>query len=124
MERKRSGSFRHEKQPESKGKPMTRRTEQHDPELAALMRLRDEDIDTSDIPEVRDWSKAVVGKFYRPIKEPVTLRLDVDLLAWLKSEGPDYQTRINALLREVMNGTSGVKPHNGSRGKHRTTRSR
>jgi uncharacterized protein (DUF4415 family) len=102
---------------------MKRRTEQHDPELAALMRLRDEDIDTSDIPEVRDWSKAVVGKFYRPIKEPVTLRLDVDLLAWLKSEGPGYQTRINTLLREVMNGTSSVKPHNGSRGKRRTTRS-
>jgi hypothetical protein len=38
------------------------------------MRLRDEDIDTSDIPEARNWSKAVVGKFYRPLKEPITIR--------------------------------------------------
>ena len=73
-----------------------------DPELEALLRLRDEDIDTSDIPEITDWSKAVVGKFYRPIKSPVTLRLDSDVLAWLKRSGPGYQTRINALLRQAM----------------------
>lgn len=64
--------------------------------------MRDNDIDTSDIPEVRDWSKAVVGKFYRPLKEPITLRLDADVLAWLKSSGPGYQTRINTLLRQLM----------------------
>jgi uncharacterized protein (DUF4415 family) len=73
-----------------------------DPELEALMRLRDEDIDTSDIPEITDWSKAVVGRFYRPLKEPVTLRLDADIIAWLKSEGRGYQTRINTLLRTAM----------------------
>ncbi len=44
----------------------------------------------------------MVGKFYRPIKEPVTLRLDADIIAWLKSGGPGYQTRINALLRTAM----------------------
>jgi uncharacterized protein (DUF4415 family) len=66
------------------------------------VRLRDGDIDTSDIPEVKDWSRAVVGKFYRPIKEPVTIRLDADVLDWLKSQGPGYQTRINSLLRGVM----------------------
>ncbi|HXJ05891.1 MAG TPA: BrnA antitoxin family protein [Candidatus Acidoferrum sp.] len=75
-----------------------------DPELQALLRLRDEDIDTSDIPEITDWSKAVVGKFYRPIKSPVTIRLDADVLAWLKRSGPGYQTRINALLRQAMHG--------------------
>jgi len=73
-----------------------------DPELEALLRLRDEDIDTSDIPEITDWSKAVVGKFYRPIKSSVTIRLDADVLAWLKRSGPGYQTRINALLRQAM----------------------
>jgi len=73
-----------------------------DPELEALVRLRDQDIDTSDIPEITDWSKAVVGKFYRPIKSPVTIRLDADVLAWLKRSGPGYQTRINALLRQAM----------------------
>ena len=66
--------------------------------------MKDEDIDTSDIPEIKDWSKAVVGKFYRPIKEPVTVRLDSDVVAWLKSAGPGYQTRINALLRRAMVG--------------------
>jgi uncharacterized protein (DUF4415 family) len=76
--------------------------EQQDRELAALLRMRDEDIDTSDIPEVTDWSKAVVGKFYRPIKEPVTLRMDVDVLARLKAAGPGYQTRINTLLRAAV----------------------
>ncbi len=81
-------------------------TERQDEDLAALVRLRDEEIDTSDIPEVKDWSKAVVGKFFRPIKEPVTLRIDADVLAWLKSEGPGYQTRINTLLREAMTGRS------------------
>jgi uncharacterized protein (DUF4415 family) len=77
--------------------------------LAALVRLRDEDIDTADVPEVKDWTRAVVGRFYRPIKEPVTIRLDADVLDWLKSQGPGYQTRINALLREVMDSKPGVR---------------
>ena len=71
-------------------------------ELRALTQLRDCQIDTSDIPELTDWSKAVVGKFYRPLKEPVTIRLDADIVAQLKAEGPGYQTRINALLRQSM----------------------
>jgi len=70
-----------------KEKHRKRRAAQEDRELAALVQLRDEDIDTSDIPEVRDWSKAVVGSFYRPIKEPVTIRIDSDVLAWLKLGG-------------------------------------
>jgi uncharacterized protein (DUF4415 family) len=71
-------------------------------EIRALKRLKDSDIDLSDIPEIKDWSKAVVGKFYRPIKKSLTIRLDADVLAWLKSEGKGYQTRINDLLREAM----------------------
>jgi uncharacterized protein (DUF4415 family) len=82
---------------------------QTDAELHALMELRDDEIDTSDIPETLNWSGAVPGRFYRPIKEPVTLRLDVDVIGWVKSEGPGYQTRINALLRKCMLGT--VAPH-------------
>jgi uncharacterized protein (DUF4415 family) len=79
-----------------------------DSELAALVQMRDEDIDTSDIPETTDWSKAVVGKFYRPIKELVSLRIDVDVLSWLRREGPGYQTRINSLLRAAMTNSSRV----------------
>lgn len=71
-------------------------------ELVALARMPDDKIDLSDAPEVRDWRGAVVGKFYRPIKKPVTIRVDADVLAWLKRQGSGYQTRINKLLREAM----------------------
>ena len=70
--------------------------------MEALAKLPDDEIDFSDIPEQLDWSDAVRGKFYRPGKEPVTLRLDSDVLAWFKSKGPGYQTRINATLRRAM----------------------
>lgn len=71
-------------------------------ELRALGRMKDEDIDLSDIPEKLDWSNAVVGKFYRPMKKSLTIRIDADVLAWLKSQGKGYQTRINSYLREAM----------------------
>jgi uncharacterized protein (DUF4415 family) len=71
-------------------------------ELAALPALRDEEIDLTDLPEVLDWSGAVVGKYYRPIKKSLTIRLDADVLAWLKAQGRGYQTRINKLLRVAM----------------------
>jgi uncharacterized protein (DUF4415 family) len=45
---------------------------------------------------------AEVGSLYRPIKKPVTLRIDADVLAWFKKQGPGYQTRINRALRKVM----------------------
>jgi uncharacterized protein (DUF4415 family) len=73
-------------------------------ELAALARMPDDKIDLTDAPEVREWRGAVVGKFYRPIKSPVTIRVDADVLAWLKRQGRGYQTRINKLLREAMEG--------------------
>lgn len=71
-------------------------------ELAALAALRDDQIDLTDLPEVLDWSGAVVGKYYRPIKKSLTIRLDADVLAWLKAQGRGYQTRINLLLRAAM----------------------
>jgi len=71
-------------------------------ELETLATMPDEEIDTSDIPEITDWSKAVVGRFYRPVKETVTIRLDADVLHWLKTGGKGYQTRVNTILRAVM----------------------
>jgi uncharacterized protein (DUF4415 family) len=69
-------------------------------ELAARS---DREIDLSDIPEIREIpSDAVIGKFYRPKKEIVTIRLDADVLAWLKASGGGYQTRINSFLRQQM----------------------
>ena len=70
--------------------------------ISALKRMRDRDINLTDIPEIRDWSKAVVGRFYRPIKESLTIRVDADVLAWLRSKGKGYHTRINTILREAM----------------------
>ena len=46
--------------------------------------------------------KGVVGHLYRPIKRPVTMRLDADVIAWLKQGGPGYQTKANWLLRREM----------------------
>ncbi len=71
-------------------------------EIRALLRMKDGEIDTTDIPPVLDWSLAVVGRFYRPIKKPLTIRLDADVLARLKGAGSGYQTRINALLRSAL----------------------
>jgi len=73
-------------------------------EIERLRRLKDDEIDFSDIPEKVDWSKAVKGKFYRPVKESLTIRLDADILAQLRSQGKGYQTRINTLLRESLDG--------------------
>jgi uncharacterized protein (DUF4415 family) len=47
-------------------------------------------------------SMADVMEFYKPIKKPVTLRLDADVLAWFRRDGRKYQTRINSALRKVM----------------------
>lgn len=72
-------------------------------ELLALDELADEDIDLSDIPEITDWSGAERGKFYRPVKQQITLRIDADVIAWFKAQAPQgrgYQTNINQALRE------------------------
>ena len=66
--------------------------------------MPDDQIDYSDIPPLSDefWEKAVRNPFYRPTKTSTTVRVDSDVLAWLKSKGKGYQTRINAILREAM----------------------
>ena len=69
-------------------------------QLAILDKVRDEDIDLSDIPEILDLSEAEMGKFYRPKKRPMTLRLDADLVEWFKHNHPKYQRAINTVLRE------------------------
>jgi uncharacterized protein (DUF4415 family) len=73
-------------------------------ELAALAALPDRRIDLSDIPELppEAWKNAVRGRFYRPIKQAISLRVDADVVAWLKKSGKGYQTRANRILRERM----------------------
>ena len=74
-------------------------------ELKSLAALRDAAIDTSDAPELPDWSGAKRGLFYRPVKQQLTLRLDADVIAWFRKHtapGEGYQTRINRALREYV----------------------
>jgi uncharacterized protein (DUF4415 family) len=81
---------------------MKRLSRKQKKELQALSARPDSEIDLTDIPEIVDWSGAVVGRFYRPIKKSLTIRIDADVLAWLRSQGKGYQTRINQLLRAAM----------------------
>jgi len=71
-------------------------------ELAYLENLADEDIDLSDGPEITDWTGAERGKFYRPEKQAVTIRLDADVVDWFKGRETKYQTAVNRVLREYM----------------------
>jgi uncharacterized protein (DUF4415 family) len=79
-------------------------TEAERERLRALAAKPDGEIDTSEIPEWTEaqWKSAVRGRFYRPNKKQITAKVDADVLAWLKSEGKGYQTRINAILRREM----------------------
>lgn len=72
-------------------------------DLAALAKMPDKAIDTSDSPEIIDWTGAERGRFFRPIKKSVTIRLDADVLDWFKSQGGRYQTQVNKALRLYMN---------------------
>jgi uncharacterized protein (DUF4415 family) len=78
-------------------------------QLAALSAMAEEEIDTSDIPEVTDWSGAKRGLFYRPVKHQLTLRLDADVIDWFRREGTGYQSRMNAALREYVSQKSRKK---------------
>lgn len=71
-------------------------------ELAVIDAIADEDIDLTDAPEITDWTGFVRGKFYRPEKQAVTIRLDSDVVAWFKASEPKYQTAVNRVLREYM----------------------
>jgi uncharacterized protein (DUF4415 family) len=72
--------------------------------LSALAKRPDREINYSDIPPLTDafWKNAVRNPFYKPTKQITTVRVDSDVLLWLKGQGKGYQTRINAILREAM----------------------
>jgi uncharacterized protein (DUF4415 family) len=82
---------------------MTTLTAKRRKDLVRLAKMPDHRIDLSDIREIKKLpSDALLGKFYRPRKTSVTIRLDADVLAWLKGTGEGYQTRINTYLRQLM----------------------
>jgi len=78
---------------------MSKLTKMQSKQLEALEKMPDNEIDTSDIPEITNWDNAVVGKFYRPIKKPVTIRLDTDIIECFKTQNGKYQININKALR-------------------------
>ncbi len=82
-------------------KPLTLRQRR---EIAAIAAKSDSEIDYSDIPRLPEsfWKNAVRNPFYRPVKRQVTVRLDADVIAWLRLQGKGYQTRLNRLLRAAM----------------------
>src|SRR5487761_2723923 len=59
-------------------------------------RMGDDD-DFPPVPEA-NWATAARGRFYKPRKEAISLRLDMDVLDWLRAKGPGYQTEINRIL--------------------------
>ena len=73
-------------------------------ELKALSEMQDSEIDTSDIAPLDDafWKNAVQNPFYKPTKTSTTVRVDSDVLAWLKGQGKGYQTKMNTILRDAM----------------------
>ena len=78
-------------------------------QIRALEALPDDEIDTTDAPEILDWSDARRGVFYRPVKQQITLRLDADIIAWFKAQARDgrgYQTDINGALRDHVQRTA------------------
>jgi uncharacterized protein (DUF4415 family) len=79
-------------------------TKKRKAELVALAARPDKEIDYSDIPPLDDafWARAVPNPFFKPVKTHASVRIDSDVLAWLKSQGTGYQTRLNAILRDAM----------------------
>jgi uncharacterized protein (DUF4415 family) len=78
--------------------------------LADLRALADEPMeeqfDDPDFPSPEHLGEPVIGKFYKPVKKPVTIRLDADILAWFKSNYQPYQRKINEVLRAFAENTA------------------
>jgi uncharacterized DUF497 family protein len=71
-------------------------------DLARIDRMKDSEIDGSDIPFLDKTFLKKATVVWPPAKKQLTIRLDGDVLDWLKSHGRGYQTRINRILRVAM----------------------
>jgi len=103
MAKKKSVSSRQERRVSASAlftKPLTDRQRR---ELQKLAKLPDSRIDFSDAPEreVRPGD-IQVGRFYRPVKQLVSIRVDAEVLAWFRGRGKKYQTYMNEVLRREM----------------------
>lgn len=77
-------------------------------DLARVDRIKDSEIDHSDIPPLDKSFLKKATAAWPPVKQQLTIRLDADVLEWLKGDGRGYQTRINRILRVVMESQSPV----------------
>ncbi len=102
MAKKKSASFRREKRVPANALLTTPITDHDRRSLQRLAKMPDSKIDFSDVPEAWPLPEAQVGRFYRPIKQLVSLRVDADVLAWFRARGKKYQTYMNQVLRREM----------------------
>ncbi|HEX3742287.1 MAG TPA: BrnA antitoxin family protein [Bryobacteraceae bacterium] len=103
MAKKKSVSSQQERRVPAKGLFTTPISAKQRRELKQITALPDSRIDLSDIPEVKPRASDIeVGRFYRPIKQLVSLRVDADVLAWFRGQGKKYQTHMNEVLRREM----------------------
>ena len=93
-------------------------------DLERLNRMRDSDIDYSDIPPLENefFKKATVP--WPPPKQQLTIRLDADVLDWLKANGKGYQTRINRILRAAMESRPPRRARSTTRAPKKSVRTR
>ena len=75
-------------------------TDKQKSELLAIRNLPDDQIDTSDSPEILDWSNAERGRIYQPVMREITLKLDEYIIDWFKDNTEDWQETINQALLE------------------------
>jgi uncharacterized protein (DUF4415 family) len=103
MAKKKSASSRQERRVPASEIFTTPITDKQRRELRRLAARPDSQIDFSDAPEGKPrMSDVEVGRFYRPIKQLVSLRVDADVLAWFRGQGKKYQTHMNEVLRREM----------------------
>jgi uncharacterized protein (DUF4415 family) len=70
--------------------------------VARIDHMKDSEIDYSDIPALDKSFFTKATEPWPPAKQQLTIRLDADVLNWLKANGRGYQTRINRILRAAM----------------------
>jgi uncharacterized protein (DUF4415 family) len=103
MAKIKSASSRQERRVPASALFTTPITDKHLRELKRLAARPDSQVDFSDAPEAKPRASDVeVGRFYKPIKQLVSLRVDADVLAWFRGQGKKYQTYMNKVLRREM----------------------
>jgi uncharacterized protein (DUF4415 family) len=102
MAKKKLGSSRPERRVRASEMFTAPLTDRQRKELEQLALLADSAIDFSDAPAIKTARRVQIGRFYRPVKEQISLRVDADVLAWFRSRGGKYQSYMNEVLRRAM----------------------